>query len=34
LLRKTLDPGLRRDDILKTVGLKIATQAQAGIQRL
>jgi hypothetical protein len=28
-----LDPGLRRDDILRTVGLKIVIPAQAGIQR-
>ena len=33
-LRKTLDPGLRRDDVLKTVGLKIVIPAKAGIQCL
>jgi hypothetical protein len=30
--KKTLDPGLRRDDVLRTVGLKIVILAQAGIQ--
>jgi hypothetical protein len=29
---KTLDPGLRRDDVSRTVGLKIVIPAQAGIQ--
>jgi hypothetical protein len=30
---KTLDPGLRRDDVSRTVGFKIVIPAQAGIQR-
>jgi hypothetical protein len=33
-IRTSLDPGLRRGDILKTVGLKIVTPAQAGVQCL
>ena len=31
-LKKTLDPGLRRDDIRKAVGPKVVIPAQAGIQ--
>ena len=31
--RKTLDPGLRRDDVLRTVGFKTVIPAKAGIQR-
>jgi len=31
--QKTLDPGLRWDDVLRTVGFKTVIPAQAGIQR-
>ncbi len=31
---KTLDPGVRRDDVLRAVGLKAVIPAHAGIQRL
>jgi hypothetical protein len=31
--QKTLDPGLRRDDLSKAIGPKIVIPAQAGIQR-
>jgi hypothetical protein len=32
--QKTLDPGLRRDDVLRAACLKIVIPAQAGIQCL
>ena len=32
--QKTLDPGLRRDDLIKRVAFNAVTPAQAGVQRL